>query len=178
MTSSDVTALRAGAVQDVAARVGASYTGTPGGEARIGVVCAKFNGAITERLLDGVLAGLEANGVKPAAVSVAWVPGAFELPLVARRLAEAGGMEAVVALGAVIRGDTAHFEYVAGQCASGLQRAALDTGVPIVFGVLTTETVEQALERSGEGPDNKGYEAALTALEMVDLLAALPAPAG
>jgi 6,7-dimethyl-8-ribityllumazine synthase len=180
MTSSDATALRPGAVEENAARVGASYAGSvapgAGGDVKVAVVCAKFNGGITERLLTGVLAGLDANGVKPASVSVAWVPGAFELPVVARRMAVAGN-DAVVALGAVIRGDTAHFDFVAGQCAAGLQRAALDTGVPVVFGVLTTDTVEQALVRSGPGRDNKGYEAAVTALEMVDLLGALPAPA-
>jgi 6,7-dimethyl-8-ribityllumazine synthase len=177
MTSSDDTALSARAIDDAAARVGRSFVGEPRSDARVAVVCAKFNGGITERLLDGVLAGLEANGVKADSVAVAWVPGAFELPLVARRLAVSGRADAVVALGAVIRGDTAHFDFVAGQCASGLQRAALDTGVPMVFGVLTTDTVAQALERSGDGTANKGYEAALTALEMADLVAQLPGAA-
>jgi len=179
MTSSDATALRPGVVEEVAARVGASYAGTAtGGEVRVAVVCSRFNGGITERLLQGTLAGWERAGVKPAAVTVAWVPGAFELPLAAWRLAAGGQVDAVVALGAVIRGDTAHFDFVAGQCAAGLQRAALDTGVPVVFGVLTTDTVEQALERSGAGDDNKGFEAATTALAMADLLGALPPPAG
>jgi len=177
MTSSDDTALSARAIEAAAARVGHSFVGEPRGDTRVAVVCAKFNGGITERLLDGVLAGLEANGVKADWVAVAWVPGAFELPLAAWRLAASGRADAVVALGAVIRGDTAHFDFVAGQCASGLQRAALDTGVPMVFGVLTTDTVAQALERSGEGAANKGYEAALTALEMADLVAHLPEPA-
>jgi 6,7-dimethyl-8-ribityllumazine synthase len=182
MTSSDATALSPGAVAAAAGRVGASYDGDAAGAgrrsganaARVAVVCAKFNGGITERLLDGVLAGLDRAGVAPAAVSVAWVPGAFELPLVAHRLAASGAADAVVALGAVIRGDTAHFDFVAGECARGLQRAALDTGVPVVFGVLTTDTVEQALARSGEGEGNKGFEAAVTALEMADLLRQLP----
>ena len=120
------------------------------------LVCAKFNGGITERLLDGALAGLEANGVKPATVTVAWVPGAFELPLAATRLAESGAVDAVVALGAVIRGETAHFDFVAGECASGLQRVALDTGVPVVFGVLTTDTVDQALDRCAAGRGQQG----------------------
>ena len=133
-------------------------------------VCAKFNGGITERLLDGALAGLEASGVKAVTVTVAWVPGAFELPLAAYRLAQAGGVDAVVALGAVIRGETAHFDFVAGECASGLQRVALDTGVPVVFGVLTTDTVDQALAPVQWGRRHKGYEAAVTALEMADLL--------
>jgi 6,7-dimethyl-8-ribityllumazine synthase len=176
MTSSDDTALSPGAIADVAARVGTSAVGDPAArEARVAVVCAKFNGGITERLLEGALCGLEANGTKTADVTVAWVPGAFEVPLVARRLAASGTVDAVVALGAVIRGETAHFDFVAGQCAAGLQRAALDTGIPMVFGVLTTDTVDQALARSRSGEDNKGYEAAVTALEMADLLASLPA---
>jgi len=177
MTSSDATALSADAVDAAAAKVGTSYDGDGracGG--RVAVVCAKFNGGITERLLDGVLVGLEKHGVAPGSVSVAWVPGAFELPLAALRLAGSGDVDAVIALGAVIRGETAHFDFVAGQCASGLQRAALDTGVPVVFGVLTTDTVEQALARSGEGDTNKGYEAARSALEMANLLGKLPAP--
>jgi 6,7-dimethyl-8-ribityllumazine synthase len=102
------------------------------------------------------------------------VPGAFELPVVASRLAESGEVDAVICLGAVIRGATGHYEHVAGQCAAGIARVALDTGVPVVFGVLTTETIEQALERAGTKAGNKGYESAETALEMVDLLRQLP----
>jgi 6,7-dimethyl-8-ribityllumazine synthase len=109
---------------------------------------------------------------------VAWVPGAFELPLAARRLAASGEFDAVIALGAVIRGATAHFEYVAGQAAAGLSQAGLDTGVPVVFGLLTTDTIEQAVERSGAKAGNKGFEAALTAIEMADLLRQLPKPRG
>jgi 6,7-dimethyl-8-ribityllumazine synthase len=178
MTSSDATALSPDAIDSAAARVGVSQVGeAAAGEARVALVCAKFNGGITERLLDGALGGLEANGVKSVTVSVTWVPGAFELPLVAARLAESGLVDAVVALGAVIRGETAHFDFVAGQCAAGLQRAALDTGVPVVFGVLTTDTVDQALARCSAGEANKGFEAAVTALEMADLLRKLPSPA-
>jgi len=177
MTRSDVTALSADAVDEVARRVGASHVGDAVGEARVALVCAKFNGGITERLVEGALAGLEARAVKAATVTVAWVPGAFELPMAAMRLAASGAVDAVVALGAVIRGETAHFDFVAGECASGLQRAALDTGVPVVFGVLTTDTVDQALARSSGGESNKGYEAVLTALEMVDLLRKFPPPA-
>ncbi len=177
MTSSDATALSPDAIETAAGRVGASHAGDAGAaEARVALVCAKFNGGITERLLEGALAGLEANGTKAASASVTWVPGAFELPLVAARLAQSGTVEAVVALGAVIRGETAHFDFVAGECASGLQRAALDAGVPVVFGVLTTDTVDQALARCRDGETNKGYEAAVTALEMADLLRRLPAP--
>lgn len=182
MTSSDDTALSPGAIEHIAARVGHAAQGradtalaTVGGGARLALVCAKFNGGITERLLDGALEAFAAHGVPAAALEVAWVPGAFELPLAASRLAGSGRIDAVVALGAVIRGDTAHFDYVAGPCATGLSRVALDTGVPVVFGVLTTEDVAQALARSEKGADNKGYEAAVTALEMIDLLGQLPA---
>ncbi|MDE3087736.1 MAG: 6,7-dimethyl-8-ribityllumazine synthase [Acidobacteriota bacterium] len=179
MTSSDRTALRPDAVAGVGTRVGASHEGSAAraGRAvgRLALVCAKFNGGITERLVDGALRALAEAGVDPKSVEVAWVPGAFELPLAAARFARSGSTEAVIALGAVIRGETAHFDYVAGPCAEGLQRVAVDTGVPVVFGVLTTEDVDQALARAGEGADNKGYEAALTALEMVDLLAGMPA---
>jgi 6,7-dimethyl-8-ribityllumazine synthase len=177
MTTSDATALSAHAIDDAAGRVGTCVVGDASRQARVGLVCAKFNGGITERLLDGALAALETSGTKPATTTVAWVPGAFELPLVALGLAHSGAVDAVVALGAVIRGETAHFDFVAGECASGLQRAALDTGVPVVFGVLTTDTVEQALARCAGGESNKGYEAAVTALEMADLLRQLPTPA-
>jgi 6,7-dimethyl-8-ribityllumazine synthase len=174
MTSSEDTALRAGAIAEVAEKVGVSYEGEARGPARVALVCAKFNGAITERLLEGALSGLSDSGVSLDTVDVAWVPGAVELPLAASRLLWSGGYDAVIALGAVIRGDTAHFDFVAGECAAGLQRVALDTGVPVIFGVLTTDTVAQALERAGPGQTNKGYEAAVTALEMVGLLELLP----
>jgi 6,7-dimethyl-8-ribityllumazine synthase len=174
MTSSEDTALRPGAIAEVAQTVRVSYEGVPEGPARVAVVCAKFNGAITERLLDGTLGGLKDHGVTLDTVDVAWVPGAVELPLAASCLLWSGGYDAVIALGAVIRGDTAHFDFVAGECAAGLQRVALDTGVPVVFGVLTTDTVAQAQERAGPGRTNKGYEAAVTALEMVGLLELLP----
>lgn len=172
MTSSDDTALRPSAMADVAQMVGASHGGSVTAPARVALACAKFNGAITERLVEGALAGLKDHGVALDSVTVAWVPGAFELPLAASRLCRTH--DAVIALGAVIRGDTAHFDFVAGECASGLQRVALDTGVPVVFGVLTTDTVAQALQRSAPGDGNKGYEAAVVALEMVALLRALP----
>jgi len=178
MTSSDETALRPGAIAEIAQTVGASYEGRAGGPARVALVCAKFNGGITERLLDGALGGLKDHGVPLDTVAVAWVPGAVELPVAASRLLRSGDYDTVIALGAVIRGDTAHFDFVAGECAAGLQRVALDTGVPVIFGVLTTDTVAQATERAGPGTSNKGYEAAVTALEMADLLRALPAPAG
>jgi 6,7-dimethyl-8-ribityllumazine synthase len=180
MTSSDDTGLSPGALSRIAGRVGRAHEGRADagaeGGARVALVCAKFNGGITERLVDGALGALVAHGVPAASVEVVWVPGAFELPLAAARLARSDRVDAVVALGAVIRGATAHFEYVAGQCAAGLQQVALETGVPVVFGVLTTEDADQALVRSEKGADNKGYEAAVAALEMVDLLGQLPAP--
>ncbi len=174
MTSSNDTALRPGAIAEVAQTVRVSYEGDARGPAQVAVVCAKFNGAITERLLDGALGGLRDHGVELDTVDVAWVPGAVELPLAASRLLWSGDYDAVIALGAVIRGDTAHFDFVAGECAAGLQRVALDTGIPVIFGVLTTDTVVQAQERAGPGETNKGYEAAVTALEMVRLLERLP----
>jgi len=141
---------------------------------RVAIACARFNDLITERLLAGARDGLVRHGVDPGSITVAWVPGAFELPLVARQLAGSGEYDAVITLGAVIRGATGHYEHVAGQCAAGIQRAQLDTGVPVVFGVLTTETIEQAIERAGTKAGNKGFEAAQTAIEMVDLLRQLP----
>jgi len=141
---------------------------------RVAVVCSRFNDLITERLLAGALDGLRRHGVDDASITVAWVPGAFELPLAAARLASSGGYDAVVCVGAVIRGATGHYEQVAGQCAAGLQRAQMDTGVPVIFGVLTTDTIEQALERAGSKAGNKGFEAAAAALEMADLLRQLP----
>ncbi len=141
---------------------------------RIAVVAGRFNGSVTKSLLEGALDGLRAHGLDLTDVLVAWVPGAYEIPLVAKRLAGSGEFDAVICLGAVIRGGTPHFEHVSGQCAAGVTRAALDTGVPVIFGVLTTDDVDQAMERAGGDEGNKGFEAALTAIEMVDLLRRLP----
>ena len=141
---------------------------------RVALVCARFNDLITERLLAGARDGLVRHGVDEASITVAWVPGALELPLVAKRLAASGEFDAVVCLGAVIRGATDHYTHVATQCAAGIQRAQLDTGVPVIFGVLTTDTIEQAIERAGTKAGNKGYEAAEAAIEMADLLQRLP----
>jgi 6,7-dimethyl-8-ribityllumazine synthase len=155
--------------------VGNRYVGNLRGEGlRIAIACGRFNDLVTERLLAGALDGLVRHGVDPAAITEVWAPGAFELPLVARRLAASGGFDAVITLGAVIRGATGHYEHVAGQCAAGIARASLETGVPIVFGVLTVETIEQAIERAGTKAGNKGYESAETAIEMADLMRALP----
>jgi 6,7-dimethyl-8-ribityllumazine synthase len=135
---------------------------------RIAVVCARFNSHITVRLLDGVERGLAPTG---STAEHRWVPGAFEIPLVAKTFAETGQFDAVIGIGCVIRGETAHFEHVAGQCAAGLQHVALSTGVPTIFGVLTTDTLDQALARSEPaGGHNVGEEAAHTAIEMARLV--------
>ena len=139
--------------------------------ARYAVVAGRFNDAITRRLLDGALDAFARHGADPDAVDVAWCPGAFEIPHVAQALAETERYDAVVCLGAVIRGATAHFDYVAGGVASGCQRVALDTGVPVLFGVLTVDTLDQAWERAGTKAGNKGAEAAAAAIEMVTLQA-------
>ncbi|MCU1488478.1 MAG: 6,7-dimethyl-8-ribityllumazine synthase [Actinomycetia bacterium] len=137
---------------------------------RIAFACGRFNDVITDRLLKGATRRLDELGVASGMVDEVWAPGAFELPLVAKALAESHRYDAVVTLGAVIRGGTPHFEYVAGECAAGVLRVGLDTGVPVVFGVLTVDTVEQAMERSVEGAGNKGAESAETAVEMATLL--------
>jgi 6,7-dimethyl-8-ribityllumazine synthase len=141
---------------------------------RVAIAAARFNEAIVVRLVDGATDCLRRHGVDEGSITVAWAPGAFELPLVAYRLASSGSYDAVITLGAVIRGQTGHYEFVAGQCAAGVQRVQLDTGVPIVFGVLTTESIEQAVERAGAKGGNKGFEAACTAIEMANLLSVLP----
>ena len=145
---------------------------------RVAVVASRFNEFVVSGLVKGAIAAWVRHGGSEDDLLIARVPGAFELPVVARQLARSGEYQAIVALGCVIRGDTAHFEYVAGECARGLQNVSLETGVPISFGVLTTETVEQALERAAPGGSNKGGEAMDVALEMADLLAKLPSERG
>lgn len=140
---------------------------------RIGVIAARFNDHIVGRLHDGARRGLERIGVNDADIIEAWVPGAFELPLAAKVLAESGAVDAVICLGAVIKGDTPHFDYVCAEAARGIQQAQLDTGIPVMFGVLTVNTEQQALDRAGDGPDNKGDEAALGAAEMALLVRCL-----
>ena len=148
--------------------------GTPNGDGlRIGIAHARFNQAVTDRLLAGALEALAKHGVAEDAIDVATVPGAFELPLCAQRLAAAGRYDALVCLGAVVRGETPHFEYVAGEAARGIAEVARRHDLPIAFGLLTTDTVEQAMARAGGERGNKGYEAAMTALEMVDVLRAV-----
>lgn len=153
------------------------YEGSLSGDGlRIAIVAGRFNDLITERLLSGARDGLLRHGVAEDAIDLAWVPGSFEVPLAARRLACSGRYDAVICLGAVIRGATAHFDFVAGQAASGVARAALDSDVPVIFGILTTESIDQAIERAGAKAGNKGYEAAQSAIEMANLLRHLPSP--
>lgn len=143
---------------------------------RVATVVARFNDHVTSLLLEGARATLAEHAIPDVDAPVYWVPGAFELPVVAQRLARSGEFDAVICLGAVIRGDTPHFEYVAGEAAAGLARVALDTGVPVVFGVLTTNSLDQALARCGGAEGHKGAEAAATALETAALLRTLPVP--
>jgi 6,7-dimethyl-8-ribityllumazine synthase len=144
---------------------------------RIAVVASRFNETIGRRLVLGALDCLRRHGVDEQDTSLTWVPGAFELPAAARRIASSGEVDAVICLGAVIRGDTPHFEYVAEQAARGIADASLTTGVPVTFGVLTADTVGQAEERAGGKSGNKGADAALAAIEMANLFASLPKPA-
>jgi 6,7-dimethyl-8-ribityllumazine synthase len=136
---------------------------------RFGLVVARFNHFVTEPLLEGALAALREHGVTEDDLTVVRVPGTFELPPVALRLARSGRFDALIAIGAVIRGGTPHFDYVAGEAAKGTAEVSMQTGLPVAFGILTCDTVEQALERAGEGASNKGWEAAVAALEMADL---------
>ena len=137
---------------------------------RIACVAARFNDFVVEALVRGALDILKRHGLPEKQIEIVRVPGAFEIPLVLRKLAMSRRYDALIALGAVIRGETPHFDYVASECASGIGRVALETGVPIAFGVLTTDTVEQAMDRAGGKAGNKGADAALTAIEMVNLL--------
>jgi 6,7-dimethyl-8-ribityllumazine synthase len=143
--------------------------------ARFGVIVSRFNPEVVENLLNGCLDALRSRGVPGSNVVIVRVPGAFEIPVVARRLAENGDCDALIALGAVIRGETPHFDYVAGECARGIAEVAADLGLPIAFGVLTTDTEEQAIARAGGDQGNKGADAALTAIEMLNVLRLLKA---
>jgi len=147
-----------------------------GRERRFGIVVSRFNEFISGKLLEGALDGLRRHEVAFGDITVAWCPGSFEIPLVAQRLARSGRHDAVICLGAVIRGATSHFDYVAGEVSKGIANVSLETGVPVIFGVLTTDTIEQAIERAGTKAGNKGFEAAMTAIEMVNLLMALDSP--
>ncbi len=142
---------------------------------KVGIVVGRFNEFISTRLLDGALDNLKRHEVEDGDVEIAWAPGAFELPLIAQRMAVSGRYDALICLGAVIRGGTPHFDYVAAETAKGIAKVGLDTGVPVIFGVLTTDTIEQAVERAGTKAGNKGWEAAMSAIEMANLLRQLPA---
>jgi 6,7-dimethyl-8-ribityllumazine synthase len=155
----------------------AEFTGTPSGRGRrVAVLASRFNDAITTRLADGAMDALIRHGVAAADLDLVWVPGAWELPLTARRLMASDRYDAVVAVGAVIRGETPHFEYVAGAASRGLARAAAEFETPVGFGLLTCDTVAQAEARAGGAHGNKGWDAALAALEMIDLLDRLDVP--
>jgi 6,7-dimethyl-8-ribityllumazine synthase len=140
---------------------------------RFAIVVGRFNALVTESLLSACRDTLLRHGVLQDSIDVAWVPGSFEIPLVAAKLAESGQYAAVICLGCVIRGETAHFDHVAGQAASGVMQASLSTGVPVIFGILTTDTVEQALNRAGLKGGNKGADAALAAIELANLMTKL-----
>lgn len=140
---------------------------------RIGIVASRFNEFITSKLLSGALDGLTRHGVDAESIDIAWVPGAFEIPLVARRMADSGDHDAVICLGAVIRGATSHYELVCAELSKGIAQTSLATGIPVLFGVLTTENIEQAVERAGTKAGNKGFDCAEAAIEMANLLRAM-----
>lgn len=142
----------------------------PGRNCNIALVASEFNHFIVQQLVDGAVDALSKNGVTQQNINLVWVPGAFELPLAADVLARADKYDAVIALGAVIRGGTPHFDFVAGECSRGLAEVGLKYGLPVIFGVLTTDTVDQALERAGSGAGNKGFDTAIAALQMIALL--------
>jgi len=142
---------------------------------RFAIVVSRFNSLVTQRLLDGALDALRRHGADENAITVVYVPGSFEIPLAAKRLAQSGAFDAVICLGCILRGDTPHFEYVASEAAKGIAQVALETGVPTIFGVVTADTLEQALERAGAKAGNRGFEAAMTAMEMANLMRQLSA---
>ena len=172
MTSNDETELNPRRVEALRQRVGEHLEGSSAGRGvRVAFVCSRFNGAITTRLLEGALEVLRVAGVDRSDIAVGWVPGAFEIPLMALAFADGDHpVDAVITLGAVIRGETTHYEIVSGECARGVQDVQLSTRVPVAFGVLTVNTLDQALARSANDEHNKGREAATTALEMVSVL--------
>ena len=137
---------------------------------KVGIVVSRFNEFITGKLLTGAEDGLIRHGVQEEDITVAWVPGAFEIPLIAQKMAQSGKYDAVIALGAVIRGATSHYDYVCNEVSKGVAQASLQSGVPVLFGIVTTENIEQAIERAGTKAGNKGYDCALSAVEMVNLM--------
>jgi 6,7-dimethyl-8-ribityllumazine synthase len=145
------------------------------GKMKVGIVAARFNEFITSKLLGGALDGLSRHGVEGDDIDLAWVPGAFEIPLIASKMAKSGKYDAVICLGAVIRGSTSHYDYVCAEVSKGIATVSLNSDVPVMFGVLTTDTIEQAIERAGTKAGNKGYDCALGAVEMVNLIRAIEA---
>lgn len=144
-----------------------------GSEAKIGIVAARFNELIVSKLLSGAVDGLVRHGIEEESITLAWVPGAFEIPLVAEKMAASGKYDAVICLGAVIRGATSHYDYVCSEVSKGIAQVSLAQKIPVMFGVLTTDTIQQAVERAGTKAGNKGYDCALSAIEMINLLRAL-----
>lgn len=137
---------------------------------RVGIICARFNEFITSKLLGGALDGLKRHEIKDVNIDVAWCPGAFEIPLVAQKMAATGRYDAIICLGSVIRGATSHYDYVCAEVSKGIANVGLQSGIPVMFGVLTTDSIEQAIERAGSKAGNKGYDCALGAIEMVNLI--------
>jgi 6,7-dimethyl-8-ribityllumazine synthase len=137
---------------------------------KVGIVAARFNEFIVSKLLGGAIDGLKRHDVKEEDIDVAWVPGAFEIPLIAAKMAKSGKYDAVICLGSVIRGATSHYDYVCNEVSKGVAHVSLETGIPVIFGVITTENIEQAIERAGSKVGNKGYDCALSAIEMVNLI--------
>ena len=137
---------------------------------RVGIVASRFNSFIVEKLLDGAVDGLLRHGVEEGNIDAAWVPGAFEIPIIAQKMADSGRYDAIICVGAVIRGSTSHYELVVNETAKGIAQAGVKSGVPVLFGVITTENIEQAIERAGSKAGNKGYDCALGAIEMVNLM--------
>ena len=137
---------------------------------KIGIVAARFNEFIVSKLVGGALDGLKRHGVDDNDISLVWVPGAFEIPLIAKQMAQSDKYDVVICLGAVIKGSTSHFDYVCAEASKGIATASMNTGKPVIFGILTTDTIEQAIERAGTKAGNKGYDAAVTAIEMVNLM--------
>lgn len=136
---------------------------------RVGIVAARFNEFITSKLISGAVDGLKRHNVEESDITLAWVPGAFEIPFMAQKMAKSGKYDAIICVGAVIRGSTSHYDYVCNEVSKGIAHVSLETGIPVLFGVLTTENIEQAIERAGTKAGNKGYDCALSAIEMVNL---------
>ena len=137
---------------------------------KVGIVASRFNEFITAKLLGGALDGLVRHGVDEKNITTAWIPGAFEIPVIAKKMAETGKYDAVICVGAVIRGSTTHYDYVCNEVSKGIAHVSLETGIPVLFGILTTENIEQAIERAGTKAGNKGYDCALSAIEMVNVI--------